>query len=67
MLLPEQKRELSDELSRELDAAGVRPEIGSGKPRPKPAAPSAPKADAPKAEERKKSGTPRRDPREGGE
>ncbi|HWO26364.1 MAG TPA: hypothetical protein VNO30_46870 [Kofleriaceae bacterium] len=37
LLSPEQKRELSDELSRELDAAGVRPEVGSGKPRPKPA------------------------------
>lgn len=37
MLLPEQKRELQDELSRELDAAGVKPEMESGKPRPKPA------------------------------
>jgi hypothetical protein len=74
MLTPEQKRELSDELSRELDAAGVRPEIGSGKPRPKPAAASAPKPatsapndSAPKADERKQSGKPRRDPCEGGE
>lgn len=70
LLSPEQKRELSDELSRELDAAGVRPEIGSGKPRPKPA--TAPKAEEreerkERMDERKKSGAPHRDPCEGGE
>lgn len=39
LLTPEQKTELRDELARELDAAGVRPEVRSGRPgNAKPAA-----------------------------
>ena len=56
MLTPEQSRELRDELARELDAAGVKPEVQSGKPSPKAKEPAAP--------EKKKRAS---DPCEGGE
>ncbi len=58
LLTHEQRRELTSELSRELDAAGVTPEMGSGKPG------SAPKPDPKPA----KAGSSRTsDPCEGGE
>jgi hypothetical protein len=68
MLTPAQSRELRDELSRELDAAGVKPETASGKPKaaaPKGAMPKedAKKEAAPKKKARSKSG----DPCQGGE
>jgi len=68
MLTPEQKVELRDELARELDAAGVRPEIESGKPKAAPAKESA-KQDAAKKPEpaKKKSKSRSKDPCEGGE
>ena len=58
LLTPEQSRELRDELARELDAAGVKPEMDSGKPRQPSAGKAGPKADAKnetKAEEKKKA------------
>jgi hypothetical protein len=59
LLPPEQKRELGDELARELDAAGVKPEMDSGKPRQPSAGKAGAKADAKagdqKAEEKKKA------------
>jgi len=68
MLTPEQKVELRDELARELDAAGVRPEIESGKPKAAPAKEPA-KQDAAKKPEpaMKKSKSRSKDPCEGGE
>ena len=53
LLTPEQRQELANELARELDAAGVQPEMESGKPAAKPR----PKADAPK-----KAADPKRAP-----
>jgi hypothetical protein len=60
MLTPEQRRELADELAAELDAAGVRPQIESGKPKPaKPAKPAAsPAPPAPPAASPAKSSAP---------
>ncbi len=57
LLTPEQRRELADELAVELDAAGVRPEVQSGKPKPaKALPPPAPPPPAPqKARESAKS------------
>lgn len=63
MLTPEQRRELADELAVELDAAGVRPEFQSGKPRPgkpapRPAGGAAPALPPPPAAEPAKSSAP---------
>ena len=44
MLTPEQSRELRDELARELDAAGVKPEFRGGRPKAKAKAKAAPSA-----------------------
>ena len=81
LLTPEQRTELRDELARELDAAGVKPEVkcgrpGNTKPAAKEAAPSPepePAADKKKAVPPKKpaaspkSSKGRADPCEGGE
>jgi hypothetical protein len=58
MLTPAQRRELADELAVELDAAGVRPQIESGKPK---ASTPAKSSGSPKAS--KKSTAPAEAPR----
>lgn len=47
MLTPAQTRELRDELARELDAAGVKPEMESGRPKAKSKSRAAPAAAPP--------------------
>lgn len=58
LLAPEQKRELGDELARELDAAGVKAQTESGKPM-QPTKPSDGKAGAKADEAKKSSAAPR--------
>jgi hypothetical protein len=51
LLTPEQKRELGDELAREMDAAGVKPQTESGKPTRAGENKAGGKANSPKADQ----------------
>jgi hypothetical protein len=65
MLTPEQTRDLADELSKELDAAGVKPETRSGRPKAREREQGEMKKEKAKAKAKAPGGVS--DPCEGGE